>query len=135
MQHTGIYCVLFLLTIAAFFLGYTNLSQHKNPSAWLRIEAQLTDIIRMPIEHAYDAVYYQGVYQGGIDNVSFQFYSAPVTDFGALKTSEVFCVNPENTEEYHPEYTYYDQSKGFLLLCVPILGVCAVQTADHQKNV
>lgn len=117
----------------SFFLGYTNLSRHKNPADWLRIEAQLTDIIRLPAEHAYDSIYYQGIYQGGTSDRSFLFYSAPVTDFGSLKEFETFCVNPENAEEYHPEYTVYDQGKGFLLVCVPALGLCAVHAADHRR--
>ncbi len=133
MQHTGIYCILFLLTIAAFFLGFTNLSRHKNPADWLRIEAQLTSIIRLPAERSYDNICYQGIYQGGTDTRSYQFYSAPVTDFASLKLSESFCVNPENEEDYHPTYTCYDQGKGFLLLCVPVLGFCALHDADNQK--
>ncbi len=133
MQHTGIYCILFLLTITAFFLGYTNLSRHKNPADWLRIEAQLTDIVRLPTEHVYDSIYYQGIYQGEADSQSYQFYSAPVTDFAVLKRSETFCVNPENAEDYHPSYTCYDQGKGFLLLCVPALGFCTLHAAEHPK--
>lgn len=133
MQHTGIYCILSLLTIAALFLGYTNLAKHKNPSDWLRIEAQLTDIIRLPAEHVYDSICYQGIYQGGQDAESYQFYSAPVADFGALKEMETFYVNPDNAEDYHPQYTCYEQGKGFLLLCVPALGFCAVHAADKRK--
>lgn len=134
MQHTGIYCILFLLTIAAFFLGYTNFTRHKNPADWLRIEAQLTDIIRLPVEHAYDCIYYQGIYQGGTEEQSYQFYSAPVSDFGELKELETFCVNPANAEDYHPEYTCYDQGKGFLLVCVPALGFCALHAADNRRT-
>ncbi len=132
MQHTGFYCILFLLTIAAFFLGYTNFSSHKNPADWLRIEAHLTDIVRLPVEHAYDSICYQGIYQGGTDTWSYQFYSSPVTDFASLKKEEIFCVNPENPDEYQPEYSYFDQGKGFLLLCVPALGFCTLHSAGDK---
>ncbi len=134
MQHTGVYCILFLLTIAAVFLAFTNLSSHRNPADWLRIEAQLTDIVRLPIEHSYDSILYQGIYQGNTDTRSYQFYSSPVTDFASLKRNAIFCVNPENPEDYQPEYSYFDQGKGFLLLCVPALGFCALHSAgDNQR--
>lgn len=124
MRNKSGLLLVFLGLLATVVIYFFLQNRYDSQSTWIKADVTLDSVSNTnPLHTNVDDMSYYGVYYFNINGDNVRLCSAKVSDPKYIDNQMVFYINPNNYDDYHPQYAQNTKYLSLLALLISFVGV------------